>query len=117
MDFDHAIVAHVSWKSKVRHHMQGTETLVASEVAKDDRCELGKWLHSQEQEYHGKPEFDEAVQAHAQFHRVAGDVIHQSKKVSQEEMEKMIASGSEYGKASAHCVAALTALRDAVKNW
>ncbi len=49
MNFDQAISAHVQWKSKLAAYIAKPDhSLHAEIIAKDDQCELGKWIHGEE---------------------------------------------------------------------
>lgn len=71
-----AIAAHGSWKVKLKDAIAGKLSLVPSEVAVDNRCEFGKWLHGLK----GTPaandsRYKEILELHAQFHKCAAAVV------------------------------------------
>ncbi len=78
LDFQDAVRAHQRWKARLQTSIDGTseETLDPAMVSRDDQCVLGKWIHG-----HGASVFgDRLVFAHlrtehAQFHRIAGEVL------------------------------------------
>ena len=45
MDLDQAIAKHAEWKFMFRSAIFKKETLDVNSIARDDCCELGKWLH------------------------------------------------------------------------
>ncbi len=47
MDLDKAMETHGNWKIKFRHAITIGEALDAPMIAKDNCCELGKWLYSE----------------------------------------------------------------------
>lgn len=43
-------------------------------IARDDRCDLGKWIHGAGKKYSGVPAFETLRQKHSEFHLVAARV-------------------------------------------
>jgi len=75
MNLDSAIKAHAQWKMKFRSAITAKETMDAATIAKDDCCEIGKWLHGEGRAACGaKPEFVALIERHREFHREAGKV-------------------------------------------
>lgn len=51
--------------------------VLPANVARDDICTLGRWLHSDLGERFGHTrEYQDLLQHHAEFHRLAGDICH-----------------------------------------
>jgi len=46
MDLQAAMIAHLSWKSKLTDFFYGVEKLTASDVPDHNTCDFGKWLNS-----------------------------------------------------------------------
>ncbi len=116
MNFGQIIVAHANWKKRLAAHLEGREKLVADVVAKDNACDFGRWLNREGQAYVSRPEYRAAREAHAAFHTTAAAVLNNQATGlrSKEEALALVGFQSEYSRASAQCIAALTALRDAV---
>lgn len=115
MDMDQAIMAHVSWKQRFRDHLDGKLKLDAAIVQRPDLCELGEWLVEEEKRYQAMPEFGVVKQRHAEFHKMAAEVLRTSVGQSHEQAAKLIAWNSAYGTATSACVSALVSLRDKLK--
>lgn len=82
MDFEEAVAAHRKWKSHLRLHIDGssTEMLDPDVIGRDDLCDLGQWIHGEGgATMSAKPEFQAMKRSHAQFHRVAEEVLRKSK--------------------------------------
>jgi hypothetical protein len=78
LNFKSAMEAHLKWKLRLKSIIDGnsSESLEVKTVARDDQCDLGKWIHSQGSDQFGNnPEFKSVVEAHAQFHRCAGHTL------------------------------------------
>jgi hypothetical protein len=81
MDLNEAIVVHQQWKTRLNQFLggNGSEALDPAAAGRDDRCELGAWLHGPgKREYASLPEFTQLASAHAAFHRCAGEVVMRS---------------------------------------
>ena len=75
MDLDTAIQKHAEWKMKFRSAMSQHESMDAATIAKDNCCELGKWLHGDGKTKFGKlSSHGGCVSSHAAFHVEAGKV-------------------------------------------
>lgn len=74
MDFDAAINAHQEWKLRLTDYLAAPDgSLAVADVARDDLCELGRWLH-------GHPSIDAATlraltDRHAVFHLAVAEVV------------------------------------------
>lgn len=78
LDFQKWIGAHRNWRQRLIAYIDGsgTETLDEVVVCRDDRCELGQWLHGNGQRFYaGENIFQRLVNDHAAFHQAAGKVI------------------------------------------
>ncbi len=69
--------AHDAWKTRLVEDLEGrAETPIDPAIVSSDRhCTLGKWLHGPGQKYARLPEYAKAVQAHADFHVCAAEVV------------------------------------------
>ncbi len=99
IDLNKAIYAHEQWKIRLAAHLSGKKPLeIAMEnVARDDHCALGEWIHGDGKEHAGTPGFDALVQSHAAFHRIAADVARNGDSTS---AGKLLSAGSPFGRAS-----------------
>lgn len=72
-----AMGAHGCWKQQLKEAVsQGRLRDRAEDIARDDRCSFGKWLHDlrADPEISKSPEYAAVVAAHARFHKAAGHV-------------------------------------------
>ena len=88
MEFDQAIAAHASWKSKLSKYLANPDgSLQPTEIAKDDRCELGKWIAGEGKKFANLPEYAIVKSDHARFHKVAAGIVqraNEGQRVSEE---------------------------------
>lgn len=78
LNFQDAVAAHQRWKARLQACIAGTssEKLDPAVVGRDDQCALGKWIHGQGTLTFGTmPAFSTLKIEHAQFHRIAGEVL------------------------------------------
>lgn len=115
MDLDKAISAHAEWKTKFRAAISKKERMDVSTIAKDNCCELGKWLHGDgAKQFSANQRFAACRQKHADFHREAGKVAQAINDGKLVEAEAMLNSGTAYGNASNEVGAAVIQLKRAL---
>jgi len=101
MDLSQAIDKHAEWKVKFRKAISGHETMDAETIAKDNCCELGKWLHGAAKVKYGHlASHSECVKKHATFHTEASKVAQAINAKNFVKAEAMIASDTPYSTAS-----------------
>jgi len=83
VDFDAMIMAHQNWKKKLRvatNDAAEAAKLDPRAIARDNACELGKWIHGPGQQCCGTtPEFGRLKNKHADFHQCAAEVADKAK--------------------------------------
>jgi Chemoreceptor zinc-binding domain len=78
LDIQVAISAHENWKNRLQAYLDGTskEVFDANVVCFDDRCDLGKWIHSSGKAKLGQyPGFTALMSHHKMFHFAASNVV------------------------------------------
>jgi len=101
INLDDATKAHVDWKTKFRVAIHKQDTMDAATIAKDNCCELGKWLHGEAKTRHSEvAAYPVLVTRHAAFHVEAGKIaaLVNAKKFA--EAELALQGDTPYGKAS-----------------
>lgn len=112
MDFDKAISTHADWKNKLSNYLNHPDrTLHHSEIALDNKCELGKWIEGAGKEFGTLPEFAAVKSHHANFHRIASRIVQRANAGETVSHELLLGGKSEFVAASAAVVRALMALR------
>ena len=108
MNFDEARQKHADWRVKFRNAITKKETLDPAAIAKDDRCDLGKWLHGEaKKKYSALPAYAECVKHHAHFHVEASKVAERINAAKYDEAQALLAMGSGFSRASASIGTAL----------
>lgn len=96
MDLDSAIKAHVMWKMKLANYLKTPDgSLKAAEVSLDNKCDLGKWIHS-DQSIQKFPEYVKLKADHAKFHAVASAIIVKADSGQKVSEEVALGSKSEF---------------------
>lgn len=114
-DIENALGAHALWKMRLRAaiHQGKIETAVA-DIARDDRCEFGKWLYGPAVPNNARASshFATVVRLHAEFHKVAAQIAELAVSGSKEAATKRLNSG-DYTRTSEELARAMRAWRDA----
>lgn len=107
MDLNKAVEIHMDWKGKLGSAIAERESLDASAIARDDCCELGRWLHGAgSDKYASFTSYATCVENHAVFHIEAGKVAQTINAKKYSEAEAMLNAGTPYSAAStAVCIA------------
>ena len=115
MDLDHAIAAHVQWKTKLRAAIASQQSLDAATIVKDNCCDLGLWLHGAGRGSYGtRPEFLSLLDKHKSFHKEAGFVATMINNKKLDEASKMIDVGTPFTAASNAVGVAINTLKKAI---
>jgi methyl-accepting chemotaxis protein len=112
-DLDVALKKHADWKVKLRSAISSKEVLDADIISRDDCCDFGKWL------YHADacatvghlPSYQECMQQHTAFHRVAGDIAKMINSGQYEQAEKLLSNGSDFMNTSSAVGSAIIRLK------
>ena len=78
LDIDAAVIAHQLWKQHLLAHLAGHPEagLDVEEICRDDRCDLGRWIHGPARARLGTfPGFTALLSHHRMFHHVACNVL------------------------------------------
>ncbi len=66
---------HQQWKDRLLAAVNSGASVDTSCIGRDDCCDLGKWLYTDGQrQFWGKPEFQDLLIHHREFHMLAGAV-------------------------------------------
>jgi methyl-accepting chemotaxis protein len=112
---DHAIAAHAKWKYRLREAIDtGTSQWRAQDVRTDNACEFGKWLIEMPVSQRLSKHYKTVRDLHAQFHKVAADVLELALAGLKDEANAAIAIGSRFAAVSSKLTMAVVALREEV---
>jgi methyl-accepting chemotaxis protein len=114
--FKDAVNAHSKWKSRLIDYIKGksSEQLDVSIVSRDDKCDLGCWIHGPAKVHGNLPEFKELKAAHADFHMSVGKIVQTVQNGKPEEATHLL--GGEFFKHSKHTIKAIENLQARVEG-
>ena len=106
-----AIAAHAAWKTRLRHAIElRTSEIDPQTATRDDRCELGQWLHDGiAAADRGSPHYTGVLAIHAALHREVGHVVQMAIDGDQADARAALGTGSPFSQRSAELVQALLA--------
>jgi chemoreceptor zinc-binding protein len=112
MDLAGAIQKHTEWKLKFRSAIENHETMDVATIARDDRCELGKWLRGDGKLRFGSLQSHAAcVARHAAFHAEAGKIAQAINAKRYAAAEAMLDGNMSYAAASSDVGVAILRLK------
>ena len=114
MNFSAAIRAHANWRLRLSTCCQANakETIDIQTLAKNDACDLGKWLCGEGRRYASDPRFGELINTHAAFHRHSAEIAAMARNGKRKEAEALINSNeSPFAKTSVQVVGILMKFR------
>jgi methyl-accepting chemotaxis protein len=115
LDFDRVINAHLQWKVKLNTFLGGEgEKLDPDAVGRDDKCELGCWIHGDGQRFAGNAVYREVRSQHAAFHQCAAEVIRRRLAGDAAGAARLL--GDEFDRLSTDTVARIRALKQSVQS-
>ena len=105
---DKAVLAHKEWKTRLEHAIQTGQSEFSPAIVKgDNSCEFGKWLYGLAASDKSGSDFKTVRDLHAEFHKIAGEILQQAISGQQEEAMKNLSFGGTYGVASSKLTTAL----------
>jgi hypothetical protein len=112
MDFKEAIACHVQWKSKLSAYLAKPDhSLDASQLSRDDQCQLGRWLAGDGRKLAGNPEYARLVDEHRRFLAAAAEIVRRADSGRPVVEELVLGAHSDYAKASNDVVTSLMKMR------
>lgn len=113
MDLNEAVLAHTKWKIRLKNFLSGggQEVLKADQVARDNQCDLGKWLYGEGARYAEHPEYVRLKQVHASFHKCAGHIVTLAGAGKTADAEAMLSPEGEFSRLSMTVVNAINSCK------
>ena len=110
--FDQAIAAHSAWKTKLRQYISHHDgSLKLADIAVDNKCELGQWIHGEGSRYSKLPEYATLKNEHARFHKAAADVVRKADSGQSVAEEVALGGKSDFSAASSAVVLAIATMK------
>jgi len=112
MDLNQAISKHAEWKVRFRSAIHKKEQMNVVDIARDNCCDLGKWLHGDaRKQYSSLDSYKTCVATHAIFHTHAGRVAQTINAKRFTEAEGMLEGQTPYVQASNNVALAIRQLK------
>ena len=112
MTLDQAVEKHAEWKVKLRSAITRQQTLDTPTIAKDNCCQLGKWLYGEGRAKFGnRTEFGSLMSLHKTFHAEAAGISELINDKKYAEASRAIGDKTAYDKASRSVINAINALK------
>ncbi|HYW41671.1 MAG TPA: CZB domain-containing protein [Bryobacteraceae bacterium] len=112
MDYNAAVLAHSRWKTRLKNHLMGQEQVDPGSVAKDDQCDLGKWIYGDGKKHATLSAFADLKTKHTKFHLVAANVVNSARSRPRDKALELIDPlESEFGRATSDVINALAAAK------
>ncbi|MGB9197092.1 MAG: bacteriohemerythrin [Terriglobales bacterium] len=117
MNFDQAAISHIEWKERLVRCLHEPDThLDAAQLAADDQCPLGQWLHQEREQYSSYPEYATLAQHHTRFHQIVGGLVRGVRVGLSVRPETLLGADTDFGKTSAAVLTALMSLKRLVEE-
>lgn len=114
MNLDNAVQTHALWKTKLRTAISKREQMDLITLSRDDRCELGQWLHGEgKASYGGLASHADCVHKHLAFHREVTKVARAVNARQFDTAEGMLNASTPYAQASSALSVSFLQLRKA----
>lgn len=104
------LASHAAWMTRLREYIYGAGRMDRKTVARDDDCEIGRWLYGDGLKYRQLSEYRRARDVHAAFHRRAAKVVGMVDRGRRLEAAADLAPGGELRELSASLARAFNKL-------
>ncbi|MBI5169160.1 MAG: CZB domain-containing protein [Candidatus Eisenbacteria bacterium] len=113
-ELEEAIEAHHDWREALEHGIATRDWQHSyTEVACDECCKLGRWLHQAADEVRADAAWQRVHDAHVLFHHEASEVVKLAQTDRMKEAVEALWPGSKFERASARLLELLQEWRDA----
>jgi methyl-accepting chemotaxis protein len=110
---DSALNSHSLWKERLQEAItKGQSEFQVTVVKRDNACQFGKWLYGIPEEEKSSQEYKNIRSLHAEFHRIAGEILELALNGDTEEALNKLESGGSYQRISGRLVLVLNKWRD-----
>lgn len=101
MNANDAILAHSRWKTLLTTYLQKPDNSInVGDLQVDNKCDLGRWIHTEGSKFAALPEYAALKASHAKFHQAAAGVVKKANAGLPVKAETELGLGSEFGLAS-----------------
>ena len=102
---DSALNQHELWKERLKEAIKtGQSEFQVIVVKRDNACKFGKWLYGISDAEKSHREYKNIRDLHAEFHRIAGEILDLALKGDKDEALKRLEQGGNYQRISSRLV-------------
>ena len=113
---EEALESHVQWKKRLKSAIvSGKSEFNIGTISKDNVCQFGQWLYTVSQEEMKTEEFKKVQELHAEFHKVAGDILSLALAGKKEDAIAQLEFKSAYERVTGRLVFALKSWEKKIK--
>jgi hypothetical protein len=114
-EIDEALEAHAQWRNQLQEAISsGKSEFKVDMVSKDNVCPFGQWLYKLSKDEIKNDEPQIVQHLHAEFHKVAGDILSLALAGRKEEALAKLDYKSEYGSAAGKLILAMIGWKDKI---
>jgi hypothetical protein len=100
-EIDAALQAHAAWRAHFKDYLSGRTSFDTQLAGVTDQCDFGRWLASEGNRLMPADMHGLVDEAHAEFHRVAGEIVHNIKEKRFDLVKRDLAPEGAFNQASA----------------
>lgn len=111
-EIDAVLAAHAAWKSRFHDFLVGRSGVDVAVLGTTDHCAFGNWLDNYGAKHLDKTQYEEINALHADFHRIAAEVMAKLKAHDFAGAHALIAQGGKLEQSSSALAARLLMVKD-----
>ncbi len=100
-EIDAALHAHAAWRAHFKDYLSGRAALDTALAGVTDQCAFGRWLAHEGSRLMPGEIYGQIQEAHAEFHRVAGEIVRNIKEKHFDLVKEDLAADGAFNQTSA----------------
>jgi len=100
-EIDAALQAHAAWRAHFKDYLSGRTSFDTQLAGVTDQCAFGHWLANEGHRLMPSEIHQQIIEAHAEFHHVAGEIVHRIKEKRFDLVKQDLAPDGAFNQTSA----------------
>jgi hypothetical protein len=100
-EIDAALHAHAAWRKHFKDYLSGRASFDTKLAGVTDQCDFGRWLAAEGHRLMPGEIHDQIAEAHAEFHRVAGEIVSKIKEKRFDDVRQDLGPDGAFNQSSA----------------
>lgn len=100
-EIDAALHAHAAWRARFKDYLSGRTAFDTELAGVTDQCAFGRWLAQEGSRLMPGEIYGQIQEAHAEFHRVAGEIVRNIKEKHFDLVKRDLATDGAFNQSSA----------------